>query len=133
MRMREEPGVGHALDTRHVPHWPPGLGSVIFVDHVAFDVDFHQTARRREILRTQIGDQEIAIRQLQDVIDPGKFFHLRRGGYQRAGRNVERVGDVATKQIRAHQPTRKQIFPAVHGDGVMVHVMRLVQEIRGDS
>jgi len=77
------------------------------VDHVAFDIDFDETAWRRQVLGAQIGDQQMIVGQLDDVVYPGKLFDLGRSCYQRAGRNVQRVSDVATKNIRAHQPRRK--------------------------
>jgi len=82
MRMGEEPGVRHTFDTGDVPYRTPRLGGVVFADYVAFDIDLDKATRRREVLCAQIGDQQIIVGQLDDVIDPGKFFDLRRSRYQ---------------------------------------------------
>ena len=82
LRMGEEPGVRHTFDTGDVPYRTPRLGGVVFADYVAFDIDLDKATRRREVLCAQIGDQQIIVGQLDDVIDPGKFFDLRRSRYQ---------------------------------------------------
>ena len=105
--MGEEPGVRHTFDTGDVPYRTPRLGGVVFADYVAFDIDLDKATRRREVLCAQIGDQQIIVGQLDDVIDPGKFFDLRRSRYQRASWNMQRISDVATKDVRTHQPRRK--------------------------
>ena len=107
MRMGEEPGVRHTFDTGDVPYRTPRLGGVVFADHVAFDIDLDKATRRREVLCAQIGDQQMIVGQLDDVVYPGKLLDLGRSCYQRAGRNVQRVSDVAAENIRAHQPRRK--------------------------
>jgi hypothetical protein len=44
------------------------------VNDVALDIDFDEAARRREVLCAEVGDQQVVVGQLNDVIDPGKFF-----------------------------------------------------------
>jgi hypothetical protein len=84
-------------------------------------------------MRSHVTYRHVAVGEPDEIIDCSELLDLFLCRHQRAGRNVQRIRDVATKDVRADQPGRVQVLPTEVRDRLVVYVVRLVQKIRGYS
>ena len=133
VRMGEQAGIGDAMNARHVAGGPTCLGGGVFADDRAVQPQLDQPARRGQVLGTHVGDEQVAVGRLGEVVDAGEILDVLGRRDQRAFRDVQRVGDIAAEHVGTDQPAQVKIAVPADGDRLVRHVMRLVEHIRRNA